>query len=205
MARINVEERYWTDPRRKHLLRLLKDEDLMDGCMMAAWKVAQTYWSVGKKPVPLNVFDHLRFSKEIMESGLARESTEILNPGMYVLGSRECFEWLADRKEAASRGGRKSGQTRRSKAEAKRSKREVNASKRKQSEPSYSSSSSFSKEKEKSPNSSNSTDSTFCEVRAIEGEGGFVDKSKIDVDNLREAFSLQRELDAHRNRVGEAS
>lgn len=204
MARINVEERYWTDPRRKHLLRLLKDEDLMDGCMMAAWKVAQTYWSVGKKPVPLNVFDHLRFSKEIMESGLARESTEILNPGMYVLGSRECFEWLADRKEAASRGGRKSGQTRRSKAEAKRSKREPNASKRKQSEPSYSSSSSFSKEKEKSPTPSVST-KPFCEVRAIEGEGRFVDC----VDNFSEAQkidrALQAELEVVRNRVGEAS
>lgn len=44
MARINIEECWWSDPRRQKLVRLLKgDARLADGLMIQAWRLAQEF------------------------------------------------------------------------------------------------------------------------------------------------------------------
>jgi hypothetical protein len=96
VARINVEEQWWTDLRRFKLAELIGDDALADGIMLAAWRVAQDFWKNGKKPIPRSVFLKLRGSTELIKSKLAVQR----GGHFYLKGSQFRFQWLIDRQEA---------------------------------------------------------------------------------------------------------
>lgn len=71
MARINIEDTWWNDPRRERLGEKLGNALLTDGVAIKLWRVSQTYWQKGQL-IPGDVFIHFHGAREILESGLAR-------------------------------------------------------------------------------------------------------------------------------------
>lgn len=111
MARINIEECWWSDPRRSKLIRLIGDEERADGTAIKMWRTAQEFWKRDHQLVPRSVFEALQFASELLQSGLAEER----EGSIYVRGSSQYLEWVKDAAEAGRLGGLKSAQTRREK------------------------------------------------------------------------------------------
>ena len=134
MARINIEEKWWSDPRRGRLIRLVGPR-VADGLMLEAWRLAQEF-----NGEPFNGSDY--FDKAELEH-MSSCGLATLEQGLvYVKGSKQHHSWLLSRREAASRGGKKSAQLRQATLEQ-------TSSKSKQIQPSYSISNSNNKTKNK--------------------------------------------------------
>lgn len=103
--RINIESKWFTDPRRFELAELVGGLEMSDGVMVAAWVLSQEFWSNGRLPVPVFKFSTLKHWQEILQVGLARTK----NKTVYVCGSREHHEWIAKHKEGCKKGGQKGG------------------------------------------------------------------------------------------------
>lgn len=138
MARLNIEEHWWTDPRRFKLIEILGNndeaEDRADIAMIRVWRVAQEFWKHGRRPIPTPVFMKIRNAQNILDVGLAKHD----GARIYAKGSSVSFRWLIEAQVSGTAGGLASGESRRRKNEGKSkgSRREV--------EPSSSSSSSSS-------------------------------------------------------------
>jgi hypothetical protein len=111
MARINIEECWWSDPRRSLLIRLLGDEEKADGTAVKMWRLAQEFWKRDRQCVPKYIFETLQFASELLRSALAEER----DGSIYVRGSSQYLEWVKDKSEAGRLGGLKSAEARREK------------------------------------------------------------------------------------------
>jgi hypothetical protein len=139
VARINIDDDWFTDPRRFKLAELVGSETLADGCMVEAWRVAQSFWRQGKRLVPVPVYNKIPYAELILKVGLAKHK----GARIYVNGSTVRFRWLVKASTNGKAGGVASGRSRRAKTEA-------NAKPmRSQCEPSLSSSLSISSSKNK--------------------------------------------------------
>ena len=135
MARISTEEKWWTDPRRSALAKLLGSEALADGALLKLWRISQDFWKQFQRGIPEPIFILMECSKEICSVGLAISDGEFV----YVCGSKEHHHWLVER----SVSGRAGNAIRWGKTDRKRSQ-----TYRKRSQTIASSSSSSSKDKE---------------------------------------------------------
>lgn len=176
MARVNIEENWWVDPRREKLAKLLGDELLADGAVIRLWRIAQEYWK-NSEPIPNHVFEHVRYGSEIVACGLAISNEQ----GVYVRGSTKSFEWLQKRKDAASKAGKKSAESRKktkgtsqplsNQTRTKVNEEQPNTEKLNQTEPSSSFSSSSSYSLSKSKSGSNSSEVPNGEISSsVEAE-----------------------------------
>jgi hypothetical protein len=104
MARINIEECWWSDPRRMKLL--LKIGFVADSAAVNMWRTAQEFWSHGRRMIPKDVFDNLEFASDLVGACLA----EVKGDMVYVRGSSTYLDWAAEKRQAASAGGKKSAQ-----------------------------------------------------------------------------------------------
>ncbi len=104
MARINIEDCWWTDPRRERLTDLIGGALLADGAAIRMWRLAQEFWRHGRGLVPAHIFASLPHSTELVTSGLARSD----KANVYVCGSSQYLDWIHDRTKAGQAGGRKS-------------------------------------------------------------------------------------------------
>lgn len=112
MARINIEECWWSDPRRSKLIRLLGgDTRTVDGLAIEAWRLAQEFWKHDRKLVPLSQFEALEGSAYLIEAGLA----VIHEDAVYIRGSSQYLEWVNEEREKARLGGLRSAEVRREK------------------------------------------------------------------------------------------
>lgn len=111
MARINVDDKWWNDPRRKKLGLLLKDTDLADGIMLSLWRLAFDYYKDDAKGIPEHVFECVRGCSEIKQSMLV----DVRNKEVYVRGSSEHFAWILKHTEKKRAAGKKSAEARRQK------------------------------------------------------------------------------------------
>lgn len=178
MARINIEEIWWTDPRRSKLGELLGSDQLADGLALQAWHLAQRFWIEEKNGlIPKHIFQSLKNSSELIKAGLAEERGDFV----YVSGTSKNNDWLCLRRSAGSKGGKKSAKRKRdalgrmtrcddhdaSFIQAKSKQTQANASKRKQIQASSSSSSSSSDSKSTCikgcGNTEHLVESTHCE------------------------------------------
>jgi hypothetical protein len=123
VARINIEECWWSDPRRMKLIELVGTLQA-DGAALNAWRVAQEFWSKGEL-VPKSIWNHVQANAKLIEANLAEER----EGGIYVRGSSEYLSWVAERRLAAQAGGKKS-------AEKRSKKPKQTPTKRKQTQPS---------------------------------------------------------------------
>lgn len=155
MARVAIEDSYWTDPRRSKLARLIGNDVLADGVMIQAWRLAQEHWKRGRVLVPLELFDALPHSVEIRAAGFAEDR----DGRVYVRGSAEHHAWLLERLANASAGGKKSATRKRDKKGQLQSKQtpSKNQVAPKIVQPSYSYSPSFSSSEEENKEENNSS------------------------------------------------
>lgn len=108
MARINIEEKWWTDPRREKLAFLLGSFLIADGLALKLWRLSQENWKGSKKDkekqlIPLSKFEFIEFREKLLEAKMC----EIRDEGVYVFGSEEHHEWLLSKKRNGKLGGLK--------------------------------------------------------------------------------------------------
>jgi hypothetical protein len=102
MARVNIEDCWWTDPRRTALQRMGVDAD---GVAMRAWKLAQDFWKHGRALVPKGLFETLDGAADLIKVGLA----EIRESSVYIKGSSAYLDWIAEKRERVKEAGRLGG------------------------------------------------------------------------------------------------
>ena len=105
MARINIEDEWFTDGRRLRLIELTKNQNIADGMAILAWFLAQKYW-IKKELIPGHAWYGAGMSDLLFECGLAERREN----GIYVRGSERHFQWYFDKVEAGRKGGLKSSQ-----------------------------------------------------------------------------------------------
>ncbi len=99
MARINIEERFWFDPRLAALQDKLGRAQAI-GEVFIFWRLAQEQFVQGKL-VTEQQFKLSGLSEALLEVGFAERYPE----GIYAKGSERHFQWLLERKEAGKLGG----------------------------------------------------------------------------------------------------
>ncbi len=142
MARINIEEKFWFDPRLRALQKKLGDAEAI-GQILTFWRLAQEQFKE-KKLITESQFKVAGLKEDLFECEWAIRTDN----GIRCKGDKRNFGWLLERKEAGRNGGIKSGKSRKlSKIETKQN-QIVSVSKTKQNEPSTSTSTSYSLKKE---------------------------------------------------------
>lgn len=101
MARINLEDSLWSDPRFMKLCVKLQDEEKALGRIIIAWRFAQKFWCPHKKPIPEKTWLEAHLGTELIEVGLAKKMPD----GIYISGSEEQFAWWFQRQAAGRKGG----------------------------------------------------------------------------------------------------
>lgn len=94
MARINIEDWFWTDPRVLAFSAAVGEAKAY-GYLLKAIKVAQQFW-IQERLVPTAVWDMYKFPKEMETVDLIERRPD----GIYVRGSEEQFSWLVQRSKA---------------------------------------------------------------------------------------------------------
>lgn len=118
MARINIEDQWWSDLRRSKLSKILGSEYLADAAAIRMWKLAQDFWKNERGLIPIHVWEHFEFAKECVACGLAvidREPNGTERPFIYVRGSCEYLDWIREKRELAIIAGKKSAESRKKK------------------------------------------------------------------------------------------
>lgn len=101
MCRVNIDSKWWHDPRRFKLIEMIGDEVSADGSAVAMWRTATEFWRNGGK-VPRQAFCALTNFHLLIESGLAKFDGEFY----IVAGALEATEWLREASVKGSKGGR---------------------------------------------------------------------------------------------------
>lgn len=104
VARTNIEDCWWTDPRRSKLIKILGDEDRADGVAVKMWRLAQEFWKKDRGLVPKSIFETLENHQALVGAGLASLSDD----GVYVRGSSQYLDWIHEQREKARKGGKES-------------------------------------------------------------------------------------------------
>jgi hypothetical protein len=111
VARINIEETWWTDPRRAKLARHFSgDYAKADGLVVAMWRVAQEFWSKDRLRIPKEIFETLESWELLVDCKLAiLEQSEV-----YVRGSSQRLNWSFEHRNKLnnSKAGRASAKAR---------------------------------------------------------------------------------------------
>lgn len=108
MARINIEDSLFEDPRFFNLAVKLGSRETALGALVLAWRVAQKCFVSSDRFIPLELWNKRQLKNEIIESELATVSDRFVK----MVGIEEQFIWLLQRQKAGQKGGIKSGENR---------------------------------------------------------------------------------------------
>ncbi len=98
-------------PRFKALARRLGEEGRALNCVCRFWSIAQEYWGDGRRCIPTKIFDLDEEFAALVDTDFA----ERREGGVYAKGAQEFFEWYANKREAAAKGGVASAESRKKK------------------------------------------------------------------------------------------
>jgi hypothetical protein len=98
VARINVEDSLYTDPRFRALTRKVGCEDKALGMCIRLWRLAQSHWAKGGMIPPED------FELEDLDIMLTVRLAEKRQGYIYARGSEEHFDWYRQRVEASKKG-----------------------------------------------------------------------------------------------------
>ena len=107
MARINVEDQFWTDPRKQYLASKLGCELKAIGACVRFWRLAQEYHKRGKM-IPESAFRFAMLPEELFDAEFAVRFEE----GIYAKGGEENFAWIKSKIDNGKAGGVESGKAR---------------------------------------------------------------------------------------------
>lgn len=111
MARINIEDKLWSDDRFLSLLEKLGSRAQAVGSVVLAFKLAQEFWLPNKKNIPLPRWELSSNAQALLDSGLA----VLQQDGVYVSGTEENFAWYFAKVVAGKAGGKASAAARETK------------------------------------------------------------------------------------------
>lgn len=99
MARVNFEEKWWSDPRRGRLIEKLGSALIADGLMVNLWRVSQDH--NGEPFEWTGLFDdkHIQAVASVCLASLEQNR-------VYVKGAKEHHDWLIKKRKAAAKGGK---------------------------------------------------------------------------------------------------
>jgi len=103
MARLNLEESLWSDPRTMRLIAKIGDEDKAIGILVRAFRLAQKYWC--NKENPKQYIHPEAFLNEKLEILIDINWAKKYETGYYIHGSESNFSWWFQRVEAGRNGG----------------------------------------------------------------------------------------------------
>ena len=104
MARINIEDRLFKDPRFSKLVLELGSFELAIGTLISVWLFAQEYWTKTQNGIPLSAWSKRKFPRALIECEFA---IIVDNEFVYVKGCKSNFDWLLKRRDAGRKGGLK--------------------------------------------------------------------------------------------------
>lgn len=107
MARINVDNEFWSDPRLHVLTELIGKYEAI-GAVVCLWDLGQKHWAKGAHLIPLKTWKHVKFHAELVETGFA----EIREDGVYCCGATDRWEYLLRAIEWGKAGGQASAAAR---------------------------------------------------------------------------------------------
>ncbi len=131
MARINIEDSIYRDPRFLELAMKMGSIDTAIGALVRVWSEAQKWYLTPERMIPLSEWNQRKLPMAVIEVGLAEQVGEKVR----VCGSDTQFKWLAQRQNAGRENKGKFGE---------RNRTESNGIERNESSSSSSFSSSFS-------------------------------------------------------------
>jgi len=121
VARINIEEKWWGDPRRQAICDAAGNSYMVDGIFLRIIKTAQEYIKEGS-PIPKKLFSQFPHSILFVENGIC----EITDEGVWLDGAKKHLGWLAKRVVAGKNGGKQKSPAKREAAlKREASKREI--------------------------------------------------------------------------------
>ncbi len=100
MARFNVEDSIWTDPRFTTLAKKI-GEVKATGALILLWRTGQKYWKEDRSLIPEKIYKILDHSKDLLEAGLVEKKDE----GFYCIGAKDHWDWLIRRIQSAKKAG----------------------------------------------------------------------------------------------------
>lgn len=107
LARINVEDGLWSDPRFMKLCIKTGDQFRAIGLVVLAWKLAHKFWCPSKLPIPEKDFLDAGLDSALIDCGLAEHTPN----GVRMKGSEKHFSWWFEKQKA----GKRSAQARKKK------------------------------------------------------------------------------------------
>jgi hypothetical protein len=107
VARINFEDEWDNDPRRKNLIRLFVADSstveyaefIADGLAKALWKFAQFHVTAEGAVIPRSTFKQMQAHSKLIEAGVVTE----VEDGYFVEGSKRHLSWLHKKKAAGAK------------------------------------------------------------------------------------------------------
>lgn len=102
MARINIEESILKDRRFVKFMLAVGDQDKALGALFRAWMVAQKWYLIGDRMIPLEEWDKQELLPGLIEVGLAEK---VGADRVRMRGADEQFGWLLQRANAGKKGG----------------------------------------------------------------------------------------------------
>lgn len=87
MARINIDDEVWLDPRITMLQKEIGENEAL-GILIRFWKIAQLYWGKDEL-IPIGVFNFHCLSDALFKHGLAERRGDFV----YAKGSETYFDW----------------------------------------------------------------------------------------------------------------
>jgi hypothetical protein len=95
MARINIDDKLWSDARFDALKNLVGNELIAIGMVVKSFRIAQEYWKTETQLIPFQIWKLYNFdAMEIVGLALRRDN------GVYIKGSNDQFDWLKKKQEA---------------------------------------------------------------------------------------------------------
>lgn len=107
MARVNIEECWWNDPRRQAFIIAVGDTFKADGIVFSLWKLGQDFETNGQ-PVPISIFEAFPFWEKAVECGLAEKNCK----GYYIKGTKDSSNYRRTATERQSNAGKRSAEAR---------------------------------------------------------------------------------------------
>lgn len=101
MARLNIEESFWDDPRLSRLSEKTGSRISAIGLVVTFWRRAQLEYINDRGLIPLKKFYDLGFTDDLVETGWAEKR----EGGIYAHGSEEHFKWIISCREKGRKGG----------------------------------------------------------------------------------------------------
>jgi len=102
MARLNIEDSLFDDPRYIKLCAMMKSEARALGWWVKVARLAQSYWKHDKQLIPKEVYKFNRFPKHLIESKMVEQRIN----GFYLSGSEKNFAWIVSQVSNGQKGGR---------------------------------------------------------------------------------------------------